>query len=100
MIGQWRYGMAEKKYQTNEEVIAEQGQAFGVKAGKEGWYGFETQTKPSDPMIDPGTGKPYVLRTFEFAKNPAFKAKTITKQELFNLHWRQIQALLWGDGLV
>jgi len=91
--------MAEKKYQTKEEMIAEHGQAFGVKTEKEGWYGMEMQTKPSDPMVDSGTGKPYVLRTFEFAKNLSFKG-TLTKQEIFNMHWRQIQTFLWGDGLV
>ena len=83
---------------TSKETIQEYGQTFGIKA-KEGWYGQEIQTKPSDPLIDPGTGKPYIIRAFEFAKNPEFKGK-LTKQEIFNMHWRQIQALLWGDGLV
>ena len=85
--------------QTNEETIQEYGQAFGVKTEKEGWYGNELQTKPT-LMVDPGTGKALILRTFEFAKNPEFKTKAITKQELFNMHWRQIRVMLWGYGLV
>lgn len=71
---------------------------FGVQAGDNSWVGEQISTQ-SDPMIDPGVGKPYVLRTFEFSKNPEFKGK-INKQEIFNKHWRQISTILWGDGLV
>lgn len=71
---------------------------FGVEKDGIDWTGEDINVK-SDPIVDPGTGKPYLLRIFEFAKNPEFKGK-ITKQDLFNMHWRQIRNVLWGDGLV
>ena len=91
--------MAKYEKKTQAQVFKELVRGWTTKATKEGWYGLDMETK-SVPLIDPGTGRPYVLRTFEFVKNPEWKAKAITKQELFNMHWRQIQALLWGDGLV
>lgn len=62
------------------------------------WSGGEVEVK-SDPLIDSGTGKPYVMRFFEFSMNPQVKYAP-TKQELFNCHWNQIRHLLWRDGLV
>lgn len=61
------------------------------------WTGEEVETK-SDPVLDPGSGKKIVLRQFEYAWNPEVKDKP-SKQEVFNLHAREIRNFLWRDGL-
>jgi hypothetical protein len=49
---------------------------------------------------DTGHGKSIVIRSFDFKANPqAFKDRTPSKQELFNAHAKQIEILLWKDGL-
>ena len=68
------------------------------------WEGQQAQTEKV-PLIDPGTGKPYILRVFEFAINPEFihnnpGLTTLTQQDVFNMHWRQIRDMLWADGLI
>lgn len=70
------------------------------------WYGKSIETA-SDPVIDPGTGKPIIIRQFTFYFNPEallkIKSKKIpmpTKQELFNSNWQQMKTMLWSDGLV
>lgn len=49
---------------------------------------------------DQGDGKTIVIRSFDFKANPAaFKERTPSKQELFNAHAKQIEIILWKDGL-
>lgn len=49
---------------------------------------------------DQGDGKTIVVRSFDFKANPqAFKERTPSKQELFNAHAKQIEVVLWKDGL-
>lgn len=49
---------------------------------------------------DKGEGDVVVIREFEFGVNPqAFKEYQPTRQELFNHHAKQIEMMLWGDGL-
>jgi len=62
------------------------------------WHADQLETK-SDPLIDSGTGRPYIIRQFDFTFKPGMK-KFPTKQDLFNAHWPQIRVLLWSDGLV
>lgn len=71
------------------------------------WTGQELGVNSNIPLVDAGSGKPYVIRKFEFHFDPTVlqkirekKVKFPSKQELFNTHWRQIQSTLWGDGLV
>ena len=50
--------------------------------------------------MDEGDGKTIVIRSFDFKANPAaFKERTPSKQELFNAHAKQIEIILWKDGL-
>lgn len=50
---------------------------------------------------DHGTGQKIVIRSFDFSANSeAFKAQIPEKQELFNYHARQIEAILFSDGLM
>lgn len=67
------------------------------KAGN--WEGQDIEVR-SDPLVNDGTGKPILLRMFEFEANPvALKRMKPTKQELFNSHVMQIRTMLWADGL-
>lgn len=82
------------------------GKAFSVDTGTEKWQSQEFSTQ-SDPLIDPGTGKPYIIRFFEFKfdvsmlhKLKEHKIPVPNNQELFNSVWPQIRVMLWGDGLV
>ena len=77
------------------KIIGEKPQ---IDLDKHEWYGQKIEGN-SDPLIDPATGKQYLLRFFEFAKNPDFKGAMPSKQELFNKHWPYIKTLLWSDGV-
>ena len=50
------------------------------------------------PLIDPGGGPVNVIRVFNFKMNPDRKHFP-GKQALFNTHAKQIETILWGDGL-
>ena len=80
------------------DKLTKEQEAFEKTVGKQDWYGRDLEVK-SGSVIDPGQGRELVIRQFEYSKNPAFKGH-LTKQELFNMHWRQMQITLWGDGLV
>lgn len=55
----------------------------------------------SDPIKDPGEGRPVLLRTFEYSLNPNLpKDLSITKQAIFDSHKDQIRIMLWSDGLI
>jgi hypothetical protein len=92
-------GRQVKDIKSSEQIMFEHGQAFGVNTEKEGWYGKEMNVQ-SSPIIDPGTGKTLTIRVFEFSRNPTWKGTLPAKQDIFNMHWRQIRNILWGDGLV
>lgn len=65
---------------------------------KDEWYGQSIQVN-SDPLVDSGTGKKLAWRTFIYDRNPDLK-ELPNKQELFNIHWQQIENQLWKDGFV
>lgn len=65
---------------------------------------ISTQSKP---LIDEPDGQVRFIRQFEFSFNPLvvkqIRNKQISepsRQELFNAHIKQIEIMLWGDGLV
>ena len=60
-------------------------------------YGSELSTD-GVPLIDPGGGPVNVIRVFYFEMNPDRKHFP-GKQALFNAHAKQIEHVLWGDGL-
>lgn len=82
---------------TNRNLEDHKALEFALEKDKKKWEGNVLEVK-SDPLQDSGTGKPYIIRCFEFKINPEIKY-TPTKQELFNAHWKQLQIMLWGDGL-
>ncbi len=60
------------------------------------WYGQQLVSNEV-PLIDPGEGKPIILRDFRFRMVPNFLIPT--PQMLFNNHWPYIKDRLWADGL-
>lgn len=49
---------------------------------------------------DEGSGAAVIIRSFDFKANPqAFHIHVPSKQELFNAHAKQIEVLLWKDGM-
>ncbi len=83
------------------------GQGLEIDDGQKKWQGNEIGVNSDIPLMDDGTGRPYIIRQFEFRFDPAkiqdIQKKKIpapTEQELFNSVWGQIRRTLWGDGLV
>lgn len=81
--------------------------ALEIDDGKTKWTGQQVGVNSNIPLVNDGTGKPYIIRQFDFAFDPnvliKIKQKKIpvpTKQELFNSNWHQIRITLWGDGLI
>ena len=68
---------------------------------KHKWKAQEVGVNSNVPLVDSGTGKEYVIRQFDFHFNPEVikRGMPVDKQSVFNQHWRQIQLLLWKDGL-
>ncbi len=60
-------------------------------------YGANLETE-NVPLIDPGGDGVVSIRVFTFKINPAQKFLP-GKQVLFNAHAKQLEAILWGDGL-
>lgn len=83
------------KQSTSGETM---GQAFEVTKGKETWSGQEVSVD-GGPLVDNATGRPIILRFFEFKANPETFKLNPSKQELFNNHAQQIRLFLWKDGL-
>ena len=49
---------------------------------------------------DVGYGKAAIIRQFTFKTNPqTFKNEPPSKQQLFNAHLKQIEIMLWQDGM-
>lgn len=88
-----------------EEVKVDEQKFIGENdETNEQWQGSQVQVE-STPLIDPNAGTPTIIRNFMFAFNPEFLKKNknlkgISKQELFNNHWKYLQIELWKDGLI
>ncbi len=79
--------------------MKELGQSFRTQDEKHTWEGQDIEVK-GDPLVNDNTGRPIILRVFEFQANPVtLKKMRPNKQELFNSHAMQIKTMLWGDGL-
>lgn len=81
-----------------------EGDQFEIQ-DKQKWKAQEVGVNSNVPLVDAGTGKEYVIRQFDFHFNPEIVKKVIKKgypvdkQSIFNAHWREIQLILWKDGL-
>lgn len=81
------------------EKYGEAGSAFKVEKNGQEWEGREIAVK-GEPLMDAGEGKKLYIRNFQFQKNPAYKGRQLSNQEIFNWHWKEIERFLWGDGLI
>ena len=71
----------------------------GVQVDKDTKYEYGSQLETEGvPLIDPGGGPVNVIRVFTFKMNPEKKDFT-NKQAVFSAHAKQIETILWGDGL-
>ena len=71
----------------------------GIDVGDDTKYEYASQLETDNvPLIDPGGGGVAVIRVFTFKMNPD-KQHFPGKQKLFNTHAKQIETILWGDGL-
>ncbi len=72
----------------------------GIQISEDTKYEYASNLEtPSIRLEDPGIGKTVLIRAFDFKINPNIKEIPLTKQEIFNHHARQIQTILWADGL-
>lgn len=77
------------------------GDNFETVGTEHKWEGQEIEVQ-SDPLIETGNrGKTIVLRSYYFKANPeAMKREKPTKQQIFDSHAKQIELMLYSDGLV
>ena len=73
-------------------------QAFEID-DKDGKWHAEELSVDSQPLVDSGTGKPLIIRQFDFTFQAKLKQRP-TKQQLFNEAWPLIRPLIKYDGLV
>lgn len=91
----------EGKHHKNRNLDDHVNESFETTGTKEKWVGQQVEVT-SDPLIDTqNSGKTIVLRSFFFKANPELlKSHRPTKQQLFDSHIKQIELMLWGDGLI
>lgn len=62
----------------------------------EDWYGSANETD-RQVLNDPATGKPVILRKFDFTLPPNSQ---VTEKELIEAHQDRLKGFLWKDELV
>ena len=90
---------------VGEAILTEREAPVDI-AGFNGAQDLEWQAKQgevhSDVKLedDQGQGKGVIIRSFDFKANPeVFRHAVPSKQELFNSHAREIEGILFADGL-
>jgi hypothetical protein len=61
------------------------------------WHGQDLQTGVR--LVDPGEGKPVIVKCFSFSFPPTQIAKVPNKKQLMEYHRKHIVPYLWKDGL-
>lgn len=64
----------------------------------EGWYGSTMETERHN-IEDPGSGRPIILRKFEFKYPPGSKVVPTKKQLLTKEYIKHLEDRLWADNL-
>ena len=62
------------------------------------WEAQEAQSELSAPLVDDGSGKPVILRRFQFKFPPNLPHKP-TKKEILTYHKDKLNIFLWKDEL-
>lgn len=93
-------GVVKDKSHQNRNLDDHVNETFETIGASEKWTGQEVEVQ-SDPLIDnQNSGKTIVLRSFFFKANPeTMKRDRPTKQQIFDSHIKQIELMLWSDGL-
>lgn len=96
-----KVGKAEGKLTEADKVLLEQKAKVDNKEKDIAWQAKQVEATSDTKLEDDrGQGNPVVLRFFEFKSNPEnFKKEPPTAQMLFNAHIKQIEKLLWMDGM-
>ena len=81
-----------KKFKLTEE------KATNAPVEKIEWEGEQIETE-AQPLVNDGSGRPIILRAFEFSLPPNV-AERPNKQQLLEFHKSKITAFLWKDELV
>jgi len=63
------------------------------------WEGKEVETEAT-PLMNDESGKPIILRVFDFDLPPIKEGELPTREELINFHKTKITGFLWRDELV
>jgi len=63
------------------------------------WEGQEVQTDET-PLMNDGSGRPIILRVFDFDLPPLKPEELPTSEQLLNAHNTKLTAFLWRDELV
>lgn len=91
-----------KKHSIEKQLIDLEGElkpGDGIQIDEDTKYEYGSQLETEGvPLIDPGGGPVNVIRVFTFKMNPANKDYS-NKQAIFSAHAKQIETILWGDGL-
>src|SRR3990167_8290501 len=97
-----QYGeMSKKPQKQNVEIegLETLKPGNGIQVDKDTKYEYASELSTDGmPLIDPGGGPVNVIRVFTFKMNPEKKLLP-TGQEIFSSHAKQIETILWGDGL-
>jgi hypothetical protein len=65
---------------------------------KDGWYAGNMETE-GHRIDEPGTGKPIILRRFQYARNPAIKRKPTKEDVLTPGYIKYLENGLWADNM-
>lgn len=87
-----KQGKIEKKFELIE------GNVLDAPVRDVKWEGHELQVQ-SDPILDGGTGKPVIMRTYEFRFPPGLKGRPTKEQILTPAYKKYLDLVLWTDGL-
>lgn len=89
----------DNKIDTEIEGLDDLKKGSGVQVDQDTKYDYASELNTDGVrLVDPGGGPVNLIRTFIFKKNPE-KKYLPGKQTLFSAHAKQIEAILWGDGL-
>lgn len=93
--------MAKKFKAVEKDAKVESKFHTKTDVGNVEWDGEEVSAQSKTTLQDDkGTGQAVVLRFFDFTANPqTFKDHKPTAQELFNIHRRGLESIMWRDGL-
>lgn len=96
-----RSGVGKNKHHQNRNLDDHVNESFQTVGAEHQWVGHEVEVT-SDPLIDnANSGKTIVLRSFYFKADPTtLKQQKPTKQQIFDSHAKQIELMLWSDGLM